>query len=552
MTDAAEVPVLIVGGGPVGLAAAYVLGRHGVASLVCEKRDGINPHPRAHVVNLRTMELFRSWGIDEAVLRESLGPEWTHILWKDTLAGEELGRITLATDVAAHAEQVSPVLGASCAQDRLQQVLVDALRTQGMADVRYGVEVTHVEQREGGVAATLRSPDGTVEQVAARYGIVADGASGTLSKDLDVEMEGVPEFGRQVNVYFHADLTAWTASDPGLLVWLLNSTAPGVLVAMDGRRRWTFNFGYDPEVESIEDYTPSRCADLVRGALGIPDLEIEVRSVGTWRLASQIARHYRHGDVFLVGDAAHQFPPTGGIGMNTGIGDADNLGWKLAAVLGGWAPESLLDTYDAERRPVAESNARWSVENAMKMAECGLGPTTASIVALLESDDPEVAAAERVRLAEAITRQREHFGSVDQEVGYVYGGGERPVAPIHPESSGVVGGRPAHRWIDRSGQQVSTLDLTTTGLTLVAAREGQHWLDVFDDAAGQAPRAAHLVGRDLDTGAEDPFGIGDHGAVLIRPDGHIAWRARPETADAEADLGAALAAALGAADHTHV
>ncbi|MBS42971.1 MAG: monooxygenase [Nocardioides sp.] len=546
MTETADVPVLVVGAGPVGLATAYVLGRHGVATLVCERRDAINPHPRAHVVNIRTMELFRSWGIDEAVLAESLGPEWTHVLWKHTFAGEEFGRIVLETDQAAHSARVSPVATVSCAQDRLQQVLLSALRAQGVAEVRYGVEVTHVQQREGGVTATLRSADGTVEDVAARYAVVADGASGTLSQDLGVEMEGVPEFGRQINVYFHADLTAWTADDPGLLVWLLNSTAPGVMVAMDGRRRWTFNVGYDPEVESVEDYTPERCADLIRGALGVEDVDIDVRSVGTWRLASQIARRYRHGDVFLVGDAAHQFPPTGGIGMNTGIADADNLGWKLAAVLGGWAPESLLDTYDAERRPVAESNARWSVENAIKMGECGLGPTTAAIVALLESDDPEVAAAERARLAEAITRQREHFGSVDQEIGYVYGSGERPLAPLHPESRGVAGGRPPHRWIDRSGQRISTLDLTTTGFTLVAGREGGHWLEAFDDAAGRAPRTGHLVGRDLDTGAEDPLGLGDRGAVLIRPDGHIAWRSPAEAADPGAELCRAMETALGA------
>ncbi|MFG2584711.1 FAD-dependent monooxygenase [Streptomyces malaysiensis] len=546
MSSSVGAPVLIVGAGPVGLATAYVLGRYGVASLVCEKYDSVNPHPRAHVVNTRSMEIFRDWGISDVILAESVGPAWGNVVWKHTFAGEELGRIPLALDDVAHFESVSPVATTSCAQDRVQQTLLNALREQGIATVRYGVEVVELQNYESGVSAKLRSADGTVETVTAQYAVAADGASGTLRTGLGIEMDGVPEFGRQINVYFHADLSPWTDRDPALLVWLLNSAAPGGIIGMDGKRRWTYNFGYDPEVETLADYTPKRCADLMRQALGIDDIEIEVKSIGTWRLASQIARQYRQGNIFLVGDAAHQFPPTGGMGMNTGIADADNLGWKLAGVLAGWAPESLLDTYEAERRPVAQSNAEFSVGNAVKMDECGLGTSTAAIADLLESQDPDVAAAERARLAEAIPRQRDHFGSIDQEIGYTYGSDGPPVAPIYPRSHGVEGGRPPHRWISRSGQRVSTLDLITRGFTLIGAPSGRHWLEALDRVAGDIPCLPLLMGRDLDTGDEDPFGVGENGAVLIRPDGHIAWRAPSESASPEEDLSRTLQTTFGA------
>ncbi|SFO94976.1 2-polyprenyl-6-methoxyphenol hydroxylase [Actinomadura madurae] len=546
MSGAVDAPVLIVGAGPVGLATAYVLGRHGVASVVCEKYESVNPHPRAHVVNTRSMEIFRDWGIADAVLREAVGPEWGNVVWRHTFTGEELGRIPLALDEEVHFASVSPVATASCAQDRVQRALLDALQGQGMATVRFGVEVTELDEDERGVSATLGRVDGAVEHVTARYAVVADGASGALSSTLGIEMEGVPEFGRQINVYFHADLSSWTDRDPALLVWLINSAAPGGIIGMDGKHRWTYNFGYDPEVETVADYPPERCVDLIRKALGVDGIEIEVKSVGTWRLASQIARRYRRGNIFLVGDAAHRFPPTGGMGMNTGIADADNLGWKLAGVLAGWAPDSLLDTYETERRPVARSNAEFSVDNAMKMAECGLGPTTVASARLLESDDPHEAAAERARLAEAIPRQREHFGSVDQEIGYVYGAGGPPAAPIYPHSRGVEGGRPPHRWISRAGQRVSTLDVIARGFTLIAAPGGRRWLEALDRVAGDIPCCRVLTGRDIDTGDEDPFGLGEHGAVLIRPDGHIAWRAPAGSARPEDDLGHALWTTFGA------
>ncbi len=241
---AIDTPVLIVGAGPVGLATAYVLGRHGVPSLVCEKFDGVNPHPRAHVLTLRTMEILRDWGLADKVLDEAVGPEWKNVLWRTTFSGEELGRIVLPTESQEHLDFVSPVSTTSCAQDRVQQILLDAVHEQGVAEVRFGTEIIDVDDKGDVVHAQLLKAGNVAESVAARYAVLAHGASGLLRDRLAIDMDGIPEFGRQINVYFHADLTRWTDNDPALLVWLLNTAAPGGMIGMDGKRRWTYNFGY--------------------------------------------------------------------------------------------------------------------------------------------------------------------------------------------------------------------------------------------------------------------------------------------------------------------
>ncbi|MDH6679118.1 2-polyprenyl-6-methoxyphenol hydroxylase-like FAD-dependent oxidoreductase [Rhodococcus sp. LBL1] len=548
-----ETPVVVVGGGPIGLATAYVLGLHGVRSTVCEQYEAINPHPRAHVVNTRSMELLRNWGIANEVTRDAVdlrgGPSY---IWKHTVAGEEFGRISLAAaseDELTSKPDVSPEAKASCAQDRVQQHLLDAVRAQGMASVRYSTRVVDVQDTGDAVDVVIES-EGSTETIRARYVVAADGASGSVRSKVGVEADELPEFGNQINVYFHADLTPWTGNDQSLLFWVLNTRCPGVFIRMGGGCRWTFNFGFDAAAESVDDYTPQRCVELVRAAVGVADLEVEVRSVGTWTLAARTAKKYRKGRVFLAGDAAHQFPPTGGLGMNTGLADADNLAWKLAAVVQGWAPESLLDTYESERRPVAVSNAQRSLANAFKMADVGIGPNTLDIAERLESSDPVVAAAERKRLAVAVPEQRPHFDDQELELGYVYGAHCDPESSVDPRVIAVPGGRLPHAWVVRDGGTISTLDLVMPGFTLIAGRNGAAWADALSEASSGIPTQAVVVGRDIDVEGRVLCGISDSGAVLVRPDGHIAWQTERLSATAVEDLTDALESACGAATST--
>ncbi|MGY1961473.1 FAD-dependent monooxygenase [Nocardia gipuzkoensis] len=541
-----QIPVVIVGAGPVGLATAYVLGMHGVRSVVYEQFDGINPHPRAHVVNTRSMELLRNWGVVDGIVSDAVDLTCgLSFVWKHTVAGEEFGRIDLADSPPEQLSRrfdSSPVTISSCAQDRVQQRLLDAVRDQGVATVRFGARVTEVDDHGDAVTISVETGGGT-EQLRADYLVIAEGAAGSIRRALGIKVEGIPEFGRQINVYFHADLTRWTDTDPALLFWVLNTGCPGVIIRM-GANRWTFNIGYDPALETVADYTPKRCVELIRAAVGAPELEVEVRSVGSWVLGASTATQYRKGRVFLAGDSAHQFPPTGGLGMNTGLVDADNLSWKLAAVLNGWAPEGLLDTYCAERRPVALANAQSSIANAVKMADAGIGPNTIEVAARLESSDPAVAAAERVRLGAAVPEQRPHFDHLELEIGYIYAARNESDLSVDPITHAVPGGRLPHGWIIKEGTRISTLDLVQPGFTLIAGCDGIGWVHALAEVAGAVPARAFVAGRDFEFEGAATCGLSAAGAVLVRPDGHVAWYSAEASVHPDDDLARALDVAL--------
>lgn len=532
MTAAADIPVVIVGAGPVGLATALVLGEHGVRSVVCEQHAGTNPHPRAHVVNTRSMELFRRWGIADGVVSDSVSEKSARsVVWRSTLTGEEFGRIDVFGDPARAQlrKNASPQSIVSCAQDHVQQRLADRVRAQGAATIRYGTRVDLVTQTTSGVTVSLDTNSGT-ELLTADYVVIADGASGSVSAAMGLDWDGLPPFGHQLNIYFHADLTPWLGDDPPVLVWVLNAAAPGAFIGMDAVRRWTFNVSFDRAAESLDDYPATRCVQLIRAAAGIDSLPVDVQSVGAWSFAARTAKRYRHGRIFLAGDAAHQFPPTGGLGMNTGLADADNLAWKLAAVLSGWAGDELLDSYEAERRPVALASAEHSVANALRMSEVGIGPTTVEVVRRLESPDPCIRTAERERLAAMIPLQRKHFDALEQEIGHIYPHGGTPEEPRIVEAA-TVGARLPHAWINRRGARCSTLDVIGPGYTMVIGESGSDWVEKFANSAlGRRIRwNSVVVGRDIDPAGTEAFGVGETGATLVRPDGYVAWRSRDLT-----------------------
>lgn len=545
MSGPEQAPVLIVGAGPAGLATAYVLGRNGIPSVVCDQHSGIHPHPRAHVINTRSMELFRSWGIADAIARDEQAFDagaGVRIVWKHSVSGEELGCIDLLDAPVESIERrraASPVGLISCPQDRIQRLMVDAVLRQGMSRIDYDTRVVEITDAATGVEVTAESR-GKPRRFRADYVVNAEGAGGRLRSALGIEMDGIPFIADQVTSYFHADLSEWTGERPPLLQWIINTDVQGTFIAM-GQNRWTFTIGFGATDEARRALDPQRCVELIRLAIGPAgsDVDIDFRSAGSWTLCATTARTYRAGRVFLVGDAAHQFPPTGGFGMNTGVADADNLGWKLAAVLHGWADEELLDTYESERRPVALANSEFSVTNALKMASTGIGPTGPQFAAELESDDPSVAAAVRDRIRNAIPEQRPHFDHLELEIGYVYPGDASDGDPV---STPVVGGRLPHRWITRitPGQgTASTLDLLGDGFTLLTGPAGAAWTAGVRDVA--VPVRTLTAGVDFAfTGPSDTTFLADDGAVLVRPDGHIAWIATHLPADPAAELTSAL------------
>lgn len=535
--------VLIVGGGPVGLAMSVLLSRLGVESLLVERHSTTARHPKGRNFNLRSAEIVRLWGIETELRKGSLPEEWGgQIVFTRKLEGPELGRMQTAGFGHA-ARSLSPARALLSSQDLIEPTIRTHAERFDCAQVRFDCEMAAFQPDQAGVRATLVDRvSGASSEVRARYLVAADGAASGVREQLAIPLEGRKGLATLINVFFHADLSRWTNGRPAVLYWIAEPGATGVLQPLDGDRRWLCQIAYDVARESSEDYTPERCAAWIRRAVGSADPEIEILSVMPWTLHATVAASMRAGPVFLVGDAAHQFPPTGGFGMNSGLQDAHNLAWKLAGAVHGWAGERLLDSYDAERRPVCVYNVRRSLENAGMVGRVNR--------AVLEGGDA----------AEAVAASRRYGNFIGMDIGFAYAKGALvPDGTPPPEVGDVVidyvpTARPGHRAphlpLERDGATLSTLDLFDMRFTLLAAADGAAWRDAARACAGDVPLDAWLIGQggDLaDPSGEwaDVYGIGPDGAVLVRPDGHVAWRSASSVENPRATLSSVLARLLG-------
>jgi len=531
-------PVLIVGGGPVGLTASLLLSDLGVDSLLVERNPSTTDHPKAHVVNTRTMEIFRALGIEAAVRSAALPiAGFGHIRWVRSLAGAEVGRL----DTAMKRGDVSPTGLVSCAQDRVESFLLEAAGKR-RGRIRFGTELVSLEQDRSGVTARLGD-----ETIRARYVIAADGASSGVRRQLGIAMSGLPEVATLVGTYFHADLRHLFEARPAVLYWVMNTAAPGTFIALDGAMRWVFHLGQPGAGVELGAEEAER---LIKLAIGEPGVAVDVRSIRPWRMTAQIAERYREGRVFLVGDAAHRFPPTGGLGLNTGVQDVHNLAWKLALVLSRAAPESLLETYETERRPVAEANSNFSLGNFLH-GGTAIGPGALATMVALEGGGPDVPAV-LAQLHADIEAGREHFGSQSMDLGFVYAAGaivpedDAPPVVVDPSADYVPDARPGarvpHVWLEHDGARVSTHDLVGKDFVLLCAGAAEPWLSGVT-ASGITLTGITLTGITLTHATVDPgppFGLEPGGALLVRPDGHVAWRSVSPPGDPAKTLDAVI------------
>ncbi len=546
MTERIEVPVLVVGAGPVGMTAAILLAQLGVRSLVVEREAGPGSAPAAHVVNARTFEILRAAQLDmQAIAAACADPlDAGRVRWVTTLAGEELGELRYeqqGPDMLA----LTPTPLRNLSQHRLEPLLLAHLGKQAESEVRFGHMWEGLEQDEDGVTSRVRDvASGRQLEVRSRYLLAADGAGSRVRKALGIEPIGPARLAAFVMIHFEANLRELVRERPAVLYWITTPGAAGTFVAHDIDSTWVFMHAFDPERESLADYDEARCAAIVRAALGTDAYAFAIRTLRAWHMTAQVAERYRDGRVFLVGDAAHRFPPTGGLGLNTGVQDAHNLAWKLAAVEAGWAPAQLLTSYETERRPVARENCDVSLRNAGRMFEVNR--------ALAEGGD-------RARVRAAIANQAEHFDMLGLQLGFAYADGAvvadgstapalaNPVREFAP--SGRPGARLPHAWIERNGERASTLDLIESDrFTLIAGSGGGDWTRA---AAGLAspPLRCLLLGRDVQDGDgawAAQLGIEPGGALLVRPDQHVAWRSARGVPDARDALRAAFAQLLGA------
>ncbi len=518
-----QVPVLIAGGGIVGLSASLFLSRQGIRSLLVERHRGTSIHPRARGVNARTMEIYRELGLEEAIriagaeLSPSFGL-YTGATLKEVI--EPIPRRTepIVFPGAALFDEISPANGNRVTQDLLEPVLLAEARKRG-GDLRFFTELTSFEQDETGVTALITERDsGRQRTIRADYMIAADGANSRIREALDVAVSGSGSLGFLLNILFRADLREFVRDREFSICLIERPEVRGLFTSINNSDRWVFHLSYDPaRGERPEDFPPERCKELLRLALGMPEIALEIESILPWESAVRVVDGFQQGRIFLAGDAAHQMPPWGGQGANTGVADAHNLAWKLAAVLKGQAAPALLATYDTERQPIGRLAAE----------ESGLAADERGMLSLQRS------------AAGFIHRQFRMLG-----YGYQYTSQAviaEPGSDLAPDELGLdgrPGTRAPHAWLEYQGKRISTLDLFGTSFVLLAASNAAAWCEAARAVAARLhiDLAAYRVGPDGDL--LDPenrwqtkAGLSSEDALLVRPDGFVAWRAREQGGD---------------------
>ena len=544
--------VLVIGGGPVGLSAGIELARAGVRTLVVERRSTLSRHPKANGVHPRTMELFRQWGVADAVQARSELPErsrgfgWTTRI----MGGIPLGELLFndGTEQPDPASLPTPEWTTFTSQDIVESILHAALTAWPEGRFEFDTRAEVVGQDADGVTVALTTEEGR-RTVRAAYVIAADGTRSPTRNSLGVTETAIPVYGESVAIYFHSEaLTRLTASSPYMLTWIVNADLVGSIMTTGREDRWICNFERDPSLPD-ETYTEAFCAEQIRLAVGDPSLEFEILTTARWKHEAAVTDTWRVGRVLLAGDAVHRFPPHGGFGMNSGVQDAHNLVWKLVRVLRGDAGEGLLDTYEQERKPVAQYNHDQVMINTRKMEDTGWLSENRDEIAMIELPEGESV---RQGIRDAVPAQREQFWSSGQQFGYIYSstaviddGTEAEVSTVSDyRPTGHPGARAPHVWLkDEDGSRRSTVELATDGFVVLAGSKGRAWRD----AAEALGIRGWVIGEDLvpeSVDFEARYGIESTGAVLVRPDGHIALRARTGS-----DCAAILSAALSHLSH---
>jgi len=512
-----QAPILIVGAGPAGLCSSISLSRLGVRSLVVERHASTSIHPKATGISTRTMELFRSWGIEGRVREAAISARFSSSI-RDALSGPEVDRRSLGYPTAAEAAAFSPTWAAVLAQDHLEPILLDHARSYSTAEVRFSTEVVDLEQTDTGVRATLVDRlTGIRTEIWSRYLVAADGANSPIRRRLGIATHGAERIGEYLSILFRADIASIVGPELSGLYMLqgLGGPAPSVALPTSDDGRWLLATPWRSDVRPISTLGPDDFVAIVRHAAGTPDLGVEVLDCQVVEIGAEVAERFRDGNVFLVGDAAHRTAPTGGTGMNTAIQSVHNLMWKLAAVLLGNAGDALLDSYDPERRPSGERNVQRSLGRLQ-----GLSALAADLGVVYSSG--------------AVVAGAEH---------------ERP-AVIEPTAPACVGSRAPHVWVDVRGDRRSTLDLFGENFVLLTGNLGKAWHDAARDVCGALDitlGVASIGGAEIRVASDGwraAYGIDADGAVLVRPDGHIAWRSAGAAADATATLEQVIARVL--------
>lgn len=533
-----ETPILIVGGGPVGLTLAGELGWRGRDCLLVEERTAPTEHPKATLLGARSMEYFRRWGIANDVLAAAL-PEHINyfITFSTRLTGHLLHRVTSPSiretleqqpaTVARYRELGwSPYYKTQIGQQALEPVLWRFALAQPTVNLRHGWRFVSFEEDANGVTSRIvEIASGREQTVRSAYLVACDGGTSAVRKTLGIRYNGRGQMRANVSFYFHSkDFLAKQPLGLGNLYFIFAPESFGVFTAIDGHERWLYQYYFLDKTKETRDLDPR---EILHRAMGRP-FEFEIEAVQHWHHHQSVARQWTSRDaegetgrVFLAGDAAHLFVPTGGVGMNTGIGDAIDLAWKLDATFAGWGGARLLASYEAERKPIAVRNSVISANNSDKI-DMVMDETPADI----ERDDAE-GERKRAELAAKIRWMAKQFNSAGTHLGYRYVDSPVVVPDGTPEPpddftqltpSTWPGCRAPHAWIEHA--QRTTLDAFGRDWVLVRAGADAPAGDALVTAAqerGLPLRVETFTRPDLAT-------LYERALVLVRPDGHVAWR----------------------------
>ncbi|HDR8169304.1 TPA: FAD-dependent oxidoreductase [Bacillus thuringiensis] len=525
-----DVPVLIVGGGLSGVASALFLAKHNIDYLLIERHLSTAIHPKAGGITFRTMELFRELGLEQRIrsagkaLENCRGRIAVHTIAeasKEALAKMRATQYGNDEKLLQKVEEISPSKQTACYQIILEEMMLQEAKTLG-GELSFYHQLVSYEQNEHEVIATIRNRETEEESIIhCDYVIAADGAKSKIREQLGISTEGRGTIGGYyMNIYFEADLSEFIQGDAFGFSMVLHPEVLGALIPVDNARRWIYHVSYDPlKGEGPEDFTIERCKQIIQTAIGSTNVKSEIVSVLPWEATESTATKFQDNRIFLVGDSAHIMPPTGGFGSNTGIQDAHNLAWKLAAVIKGKAQPKLLETYHEERYPVAKLTTDYASSLLFRAANREEGNLN-----IMDG------------LAVTVGYQYSSEAIIDDLV--------TPHRMDIVQLNGRPGTRAPHFLGMYEGQKVSILDLFGNDFVLLTGVENASWAEPAHTVSAKlgVNIKVYRVGLSGDFIAQEDifsklYGIENDGVVLIRPDGFIGWRSVKEVVNPDVVLG---------------
>ncbi|KAM0321497.1 hypothetical protein ACHAPQ_009393 [Fusarium lateritium] len=559
---AVEVPVLVVGGGPSGLLQAYLLSRLGVKVLVIESYPERLGAPKAHALCPRSLEICRQFGLDIDHIR-SLGTPRDDAYWVNfltTLSGQSLGQLPYER-MDKEVLDFTPEMIHNIPQPDFEEYLAEKLSEEDLVDIRKGVSFVSLTQTNDSVTTVVEErATGQLYKVRSKYVIACDGAKSKVREHIGIESDGEDSYETMMTIHFGANLRELVGDRVGMLHWLFDPMASGFIIAYDLSGNAVLITNFDSDKYPVESWNEDLCRQVLKGAIG-KDVAAKVLSYRPWILSRKVAKSYRQANVFLAGDAAHSFPPTGGLGLNSGLADVHNLAFKIAHAHQADTDATILDSYTEERRHVAEVNSRQSVKNGQKIFGLLKALGTAGVSDINEGRKnllKTINNPEKMKDVDAgVEDQREHFDNLNLHIGYIYGDTQIPAHASNFEPSFRPGARLPHAWLQGSlpasvpqlkpvnleyikeftsdetkSRRFSTLDLCAPDAWTVLLPANNDTLnkDVFSAIANDGAIKVNTLqlGNDFDVAKGSArldwvseSGLSKGRALLIRPDQHI-------------------------------